>query len=364
LPSNYNGKNYAIYDYAFISNAGINTFINYSNITSVIIPNSVTSIGESAFARCTSLESVTFENTTGWTAGDTALSSSDLSVGSTAKDYLVTTYVDYTWTCTIPDDSEILTFELNSDSTAYTVTDLTDTSVTSITIPSTYQGLPVTTIGARAFKGVTSLTSVTIPDSVTSIEQNAFYNCSSLTSVTLPSNITSISTSTFYGCTALTNIKIPSNVTKIGNAAFSYCQNLTSIIIPENVTTIGESAFEFCIALKNISLPTTVTSIGAFAFYHCTNLQSVTIGSEVTTIGASAFNYCTSLESVTIPASVTTLNAYVFSNCTSLTTVTFENTTGWTAGDTALSSSDLSVGSTAKDYLVTTYVDKTWTRGT
>ena len=136
------------------------------------------------------------------------------------------------------------------------------TSLTSITIP---EG--VTSIGYYAFSACRSLTSVTIPEGVTSIERGAFQYCTSLTSVTIPEGVTSIGERTFYGCSSLTSITIPEGV--IGNYAFSGCSGLASVTILEGVTSIGGSAFKGCSSLTSITIPEGVTSIGDDAFRIC-----------------------------------------------------------------------------------------------
>ena len=146
--------------------------------------------------------------------------------------------------------------------------------------------------------GCSSLTSVTIPDSVTSIGNSAFGDCTSLASITIPDSVTSIGNSAFDDCTSLTSITIPDSVTSIGNSAFSDCTSLTSVTIGNGVTSIGNYAFSDCTSLTSITIPDSVTSIGNFAFYYCNSLTSVTIGNGVTSIGAEAFVYCNSLKEV------------------------------------------------------------------
>jgi hypothetical protein len=251
-----------------------------------------------------------------------------------------------------------------------------------VTIPSTINGLPVTSIGDWAFGGCNSLTSVTIPNSVTSIGDGAFFDCTSLTSVTIPDSVTSIGAGAFdscysltsvtipnsvasigggafQGCTSLTSVTIGNNVTNIGDGAFQGCNGLTSVTIGNNVTNIGDGAFESCSSLTAITvdalnpvyssengvlfdksqttlircpgteaggytIPNSVTSIGDGAFFDCTSLTNVTIGNSVTNIGDGAFDSCTSLSSLTIGNGVTSIGPKAFAFCPSLTSVYFQ----------------------------------------
>ena len=243
----------------------LNIFCRCSGLTSITIPNSVTSIGVSAFYACSSLTSVTIGN-------------SVTSIGDGAF--------------------------------------LNCSGLTSVTIPNS-----VTSIGEQAFSGCRSLTSVTIPNSVTSIKNYAFYNCSSLTSVTIPNSVTSIGSYAFRYCSSLTSITIPNSVTNIGQSAFSDCSDLTSITIPNSVTSIGSSAFSGCNSLTSVTIPSSVTSIGNSAFEYCSGLTNITIGNSVASIGDYAFRDCSSLTSITLPNSVTSIGEQAFQNCTQLTDV-------------------------------------------
>ena len=227
-----------------------------------------------------------------------------------------------------------------------------------IEIPAEINGKSVTSIGSYAFRGCTSLTNITIPDSVTWIGSHAFNGCTRLTSITIPESVDYIYYNAFENCINLTSITIPNSVTEIGDRAFGGCTSLTSITIPYSVKEIGWSAFDGCTSLiainvatenqnyasvngvlynkdrttiiyypagktdKNYKILDGVTSVYDRAFYGCTDLTRVIIPDSVTEIGGSAFNGCTSLVSITMPNSVTKINGDAFSGCTSLTSIT------------------------------------------
>ena len=134
--------------------------------------------------------------------------------------------------------------------------------------------------------------SYVIPSSVTSIGDWAFYGCNSLSEIVIPSSVTSISDRTFSNCDSLSKIVIPSSVTSIGGRAFSFCRSLSEIVIPSSVTSIGECAFVACRSLSEIVIPSSVTSIDDGAFYGCDSLSEIVIPSSVTSIGDSAFYKC------------------------------------------------------------------------
>ena len=177
-------------------------------------------------------------------------------------------------------------------------------------------------IGDGAFQNCSALASVTIPNSVTSIGRSAFYGCSGLSSVTIPNSLTFLDENTFQGCSGLISVIISNSVTSIGSYAFSGCSGLTTIIIPNSVTSIDKCAFYDCSSLTSISIPNGVTSIGEYAFSGCSSLTSITLGSSLTSIGDYAFYNCSGLTSLTIPKSVTSIRSGAFGSCTSLTCVT------------------------------------------
>ncbi len=149
-----------------------------------------------------------------------------------------------------------------------------------ITIPDTIKGKPVVTIGNSALSS-NNLTSVVVPDSVTSIKSNSFSGCKSLKSITLSKNISTIESNTFLNCTSLTDIVLPINITSIDNYAFYGCTSLTNIVLPNSVTKIGDYAFSGCKSLKSVTLSDNLTSIGIYAFSGCSGLKKIIIQTKL-----------------------------------------------------------------------------------
>jgi hypothetical protein len=179
----------------------------------------------------------------------------------------------------------------------------------------------VENIGNYAFYGCMRLTSITLPESLTSIGNSAFYHCEYLASITLPESLTTIGNYAFGYCISLASITLPESVTVIEDRAFYNCSRLESIIIPESVTVIKGYVFYGCSRLASITFPESLTTIGNYAFRGC-GMTSITLPESVTTIVAGAFAYCESLVSITIPESVTTIGALAFARCGSLTGIT------------------------------------------
>ena len=289
------GKNVKIIpDYAFSG---------CSDLTSVTIPNSVASIGSSAFSSCIRLTSVTIPNSV--TSIGTSAFSSCIGLTSVTIGNSITS---------IGNSAFIGCSELAS-----------------VTI-----GNAVTSIGDSAFYNCSGLTSVNYLGAIDQwVEINfsnnyanpLFYakklyiNNDLVTEVNL-TTATKISSYAFYNYSGLTSITIPDSVTSIGYAAFEYCRRLTSVTIGNGVTSIGDNAFWCCGGLTSITIPDSVTSIGELAFYNCRRLTSVTIGNGVTSIGAKAFRDCSGLTSVTIGNAVTSIGNSAFSGCSGLTSVT------------------------------------------
>lgn len=188
--------------------------------------------------------------------------------------------------------------------------------LTSIAIPD-----GVTTIGEDAFRNCSGLKSVTLSSKLTTIGVRAFMECSSLTSITIHDGVTTIGSDAFNGCSSIKSVILPESVTTIGDGAFSGCKLLTDVNIPNGVSSIEIETFYQCSSLKTITIPDSVTHIGYYAFQYCKALQNVTIGNNVTRIANYAFDWCESLQSITIPENVTSIGYGAFRFCTSLKNV-------------------------------------------
>lgn len=284
-------------------------FFGCDSLTSVVIPESMTSIGESVFEGCSSLNYNEYDNA--------------YYLGNENNPYVVLIGAKNKSirNCNIHSNTKVI------GGYAFADCEL----ITSIIIPDF-----VTSIGMMAFYECTSLTNVVIGDSVANIGSSAFSNCNSLTSIEIPDSVMSIGEGAFASCRVLKSIEvdvknknyksmdgnlytkdgtiliqyaigkeessftIPSFVISIGNKAFGWCESLLSVIIPDNVLTVGDCSFISCHLLENVVISDSVISIGNQAFCYCYSLLSVNIPDSVTSIGEGAFSYCTSLTSIEV----------------------------------------------------------------
>ena len=309
-----------------VTNIGIYAFRECTSLKSVTIPNSVTSIDMWAFDGCTNLTSVSIpESVTsiGWSAFGACRSLIAIDVAVDNKNYASMNGVLFN-----KDKTELLYYPRNKNDDIYTIPD------------------SVTNIAEQAFNGCTSLKSVTIPNGVMSIDNYAFVYCRNITNITIPESVASIGDGAFSGCSSLTNITIPDSVTRIGSRAFEETALLDSqttpvkyadlwvvdcesdvenVIIKNGTKGISDYSFYGCSSLIGITIPDGVTSIGEYAFSGCSSLTSIAIPNGVTEIGYMAFEGCRSLTSITIPNGVTSIDWYAFSGCTSLKSITIPN---------------------------------------
>ena len=336
-----NNPTYKSMDGNLYSKSG-NTLIQYTigNKTSVFqIPDSVQTIGTSAFSGCTNLANITIPDSVTSIReyafiGCTSLTSINIPDGVTCIQYSAFE------NCTSLES-------INIPNSVTSIGDSVFEGCTSLTSVSFSENCQLTSIEEYAFLGCTSLTSINIPDSVTILGYCTFSWCTSLTNITIPESVTIIGTSAFSGCTNLANITIPDSVTIIREYAFVGCTSLTSINIPNSVELIGDGAFLDCTSLikkengvsyvdkwvvdcdktvTNVTLRDGTVGIVRDAFWYCTSLTSINIPDSVTILGYCTFSWCTSLTNITIPESVTSIGLSAFNNCTSLSTVYYTGT--------------------------------------
>ena len=369
-------------------------FRGYKNLTSVTIPSSVTSIGSSAFGDCVSLSSIVFEE------GSQLKSLGGVFHGCTALEGLTLPESVTSLSGTFSGCTSLAEVTFEEDSQLKSMSGTFDgcTALESIAIPSS-----VTSIGSGGdwcFDGCTKLSAVhitdlsawlaiefdsncnplayahnlylngelvtglVIPEGTKTINGWAFRGCTSITSLTVLASLESIGDVAFYGCTNLAEVNFAdgSQLKSIGDTAFHSCSSLTEIKLPEGLTTIGSRAFTDCTSLESITIPASVTSIGDYAFDGCTKLSAVyitdlaawcnisfgfsslnnplyyahnlylndelitelVIPEGVTTISNYAFYNCYAITSVSIPASVESIGEYAFCGCYKLVSVTFE----------------------------------------
>ncbi len=339
------------------------------DITTVVIANGVTSIGELAFEDCTGLANIT------------------IPASVTSIEYNPFMGCSGLGTISVASDNPKYDSRNNCNAIIEKATKTLITGCKNTVIPDGSDG--VTSIGNCAFLGCSSLESITIPTSVTSIGELAFEDCTGLANITIPASVTSIEYNPFMGCSGLGTISVASDnpkydsrndcnaiiekatktlitgckntvipgdtdgVTSIGGLAFYNCTGLTSIEIPNSVTIINAFAFYGCTSLESIEIPASVTSMEVGTFEGCSSLKSISVASENpkydsrndcnaiidtennmliqgckntfipdgVTIIAMAFRNCTGLESIEIPASVTYIDYQAFAGCTGLTSI-------------------------------------------
>lgn len=218
-------------------------------------------------------------------------------------------------------------YGLNDDGVSYALVSYGACTETSISIPSSYNGYPVTKISTGAFQ-CTEITDVFIPNTVTQIGHRAFYDCPKLEYVCLSENIEEIPNECFM-YTALKNVVIPNGVKFVNYHAFYGCHDLEFVSLSQNLAAIYDSAFGYCDKLESIVTPNSLRTISGYAFSGCRSLKSVVLNYGLKYIYNGVFSDCYALESITIPSTVYCIYSWCFSNCSSLANVIFEQVSGW-----------------------------------
>ena len=283
-----------------VTSIGDYAFNGCESLTGIVIPDSMTSIGTWTFCGCESLTNISIPKSV------ICLNGNPFFNWHGKLDCLSPYFIYDNKVLFNKDKSKIITFR--------------DKNTTSYVIPDS-----VTSIENGAFYGCSFLNSVLIPKSVISIGEGAFEFCSSLSSVVLPDGVTSIGKSAFRGCRSLSDIVIPDGVTSIGDYAFNGCESLTGIVIPDSVTSIGTWTFCGCSSLSSLVIPDGVTSIGNNAFRSCKSLTDIVIPDGITSIEYGTFWGCGSLTDIVIPNSVTSIGDGAFNGCESLTNIVIPN---------------------------------------
>lgn len=327
-------------------------------ITSAKIPNSVASLGASAFDYCEELTEIYLpENLR--TIGDSAFSGCESLEIVGLPENLETIEEEAFYDCSalkeiaFPDSLETIGNEAFYGCSSLATVDLGNgvekigkyafyccESLNEIVLPDSVKeignwafaycyglenitfGTGLQKIGKAAFLCCTSLTEMEIPQGLKSVGADLFAGCSALEKVTLPYGMTATTENMFGGCMSLTEVVLPTTIKTIGNSTFSDCGSLKKIELPVGVETIGQNAFAYCTALEEVVLPNTLKTIGAWAFRSCESLQELVLPESLTTIGQYAFEACSALQEIEFPSTLTTIDHSAFTNCSGLQTVT------------------------------------------
>ena len=311
LPASKDGK--------AVTSIGNESFIMNGDITSIVIPSSVTSIGDYAFCDCKQLKTIIFKGSKAqWDA---------ISKGKN-WDYNLTGLIIKCEDGTINNASSTvasvgLSFEINEAGTAYNLSGIGTCTDEIILVPSQYEGKSVTAVKENAF--------------VTNDSNYYYSSLENVKALSLPDTILTIGDMAFPMSTSLQCVSFSSSLREIGDYAF-YNSGLKTVNIPEGVTTLGLNAFGYCCDLKKVTIPTTITDFGnsdsgvtrgssdtADNFYQCEALEEIVLKEGITTLGSGMFGGCSSLKEVNIPSTLTEIPAYLFTQCKNLEKITFHS---------------------------------------
>lgn len=341
---------YAIWDYAFAFcdnlesvelNEGLKTisegaFYGYNStnkIKSITIPSTVTEIEKNSFRSCQNLENVIFSGDNITTIGEYAFLECTKLSSITLPDSVVNMSNSVFEDCTSLKSVQLSNglIEISSNCfnrcSSLTAIDIPDsvlkiggsafgecTSLSSVDLPNALQE-----ISSYAFQN-TSISEISLPQTVTSLGSGTFMGCAALNSIAIPQKVTTIPTGFASGCTSLSQIDIPYGVAEIKGKAFENCVNLTEIVIPNSVTDV--SGFIGCTSLSKVTLSKNIENIGSQSFKGCNSLKNIELPQSLRFIGESAFEGCTLLENIVLPTKLEEIDSLAFKDCSKLTNIT------------------------------------------
>lgn len=297
-----------------VTEIGNSAFVDCKNLANVEIADSVTKIGSSAFNSCTSLENITLPDSVITIDSYAFANCTSLSSARLPK------YLDTLWTGAFENCKNLTSVYIPNS-----LANINDYHGTGYPCVFQNSGLKTIefekgrkTIQPYLFGECYELENIIIPDTVTEIGGAAFLNCTSLSNVTFPNKLEKLGNSVFNSCTSLKEITVPDSVTDMGESIFADCSSLETAKLPNIRINIGANTFANCTSLKNIEIPKTVENIRANAFKNCTSLTKLTLPENIVLIEDSAFENCDGLTEMTVPGKVTYLGSRVFYDCDSL----------------------------------------------
>ena len=285
-----------------VTEIDVSAFEDCNSLETVVIPAAVNAIGESAFSRCDSLKSIFVSES----------NANYSSVDGVLFDKQQTALIQYPIGNIVPQYTVPATVTAIGNAAFYECE-----NISTVNLPA---GL--TSIGSEAFYYCNNLKGITLPESVTSIGDCAFSWCDKISQLMLPSGIKQIGEEVFSGCASLTAVEITSVEAPLGNYMFSDCALLEKVIMPSGMTEIGEGTFTNCYSLTEVKLPESVTAIGDYAFDGCSGIVSVEFPLLLNSIGEYAFQNCSLLENIIIPDKATSIGEGAFYGCNEITQVT------------------------------------------
>lgn len=301
-------------------------FFQCSGLTSIVLPETLTTIGDGAFYGCTQMEDFDIPNSVSFIGYDVFRDTPWLA--NQPDGIVYAGKVLYTYKGTMPAGTSI---EIREGTKCVAGQAFYNCKyLTSVTIPNS-----VTSFGERAFASCTGLTSIDLPDNITSVGWSGFENCSGLTSVVIPASLTTLNPRAFYGCSGLTSLIISEGVKKLDYESFQNCSGLTSLYLPKSVESISYEVFAGCTGLTEINVASdnpvydSRENCNAIIISETNRLivgcMNSFIPNTVNTIWSYAFQDCANLTSIFIPSSVTNIHSGSFSGCTSLTSIQVDN---------------------------------------